>query len=48
MIMDHVLEQNPHIILLAASCFPNARDEIEAPVGRDGMTLDLSLTVVRG
>ena len=40
MIMDHVLDQNPYMILLAASCFPNARDEVEAPVGRDGMTLE--------
>ena len=40
LIMDHILDQNPHIILLAAPCFPNARDEVQAPVGRDGMTLE--------
>jgi IS5 family transposase len=40
LIMDQILDQNPHIILLAAACFPNARDEVEAPVGRDGMTLE--------
>ena len=40
LIMDQILDQNPHIILLAADCFPNARDELEAPVGRDGMTLE--------
>ena len=40
LIIDQVLDDNPHIILEAASCFPNARDEVEAPVGRDGITLE--------
>lgn len=40
LVMDQVLDQNPDIILLAAGCFPAARDEVEAPVGRDGMTLE--------
>lgn len=40
MVIDQMLENNPQIILLAAACFPNARDERHAPVGRDGMTLD--------
>ena len=40
LIMDQILDQRPDIILLAASCFPKARDERRAPVGRDGMTLE--------
>lgn len=39
-VMDQILESNPQIILLAAPCFPKARDEHQAPVGRDGMTLE--------
>jgi len=39
-VMDQILEKNPQIILLAAPCFPKARDERQAPVGRDGMTLE--------
>ena len=39
-VMDQMLEKNPPIIMLAAPCFPKARDERQAPVGRDGMTLE--------
>ena len=39
-VMDQILEKNPQIIMLAAPCFPKARDERQAPVGRDGMTLE--------
>jgi IS5 family transposase len=39
-LMDQILEKNPQIIMLAAPCFPKARDERQAPVGRDGMTLE--------
>ena len=40
LIMDQILDQNPHIILLAAPCFPLAHSERQAKVGRDGMTLE--------
>lgn len=39
-LMDKILENNPDIIMQAAACFPKARDERDAPVGRDGMTLE--------
>jgi IS5 family transposase len=39
-VIDQILEKNPQIIMLAAPCFPNARDERQVPVGRDGMTLE--------
>lgn len=39
-VIDQILEKNPQIIMLAAPCFPKARDERQAPVGRDGMTLE--------
>lgn len=39
-IIDQFLDKNLDIILLAAPCFFNARDEVNAPVGRDGMTLE--------
>jgi IS5 family transposase len=39
-IMDQILENNLHIILLAAPCFPHAREERHACVGREGMTLE--------
>lgn len=39
-VMDQILENNPRIILLAAPCFPKTRDERQAVVGRDGMTLE--------
>lgn len=39
-VMDQILEKNPQMIMLAAPCFPKARDERQAPVGRDGMTLE--------
>jgi len=40
LIMDQILDQNPQIIMLAATCFPKACDELQVPVGRDGMTLE--------
>lgn len=39
-VIDQILEKNPQIIMLAAPCFPKARHEHQAPVGRDGMTLE--------
>lgn len=39
-IIDQFLDRNPDIILLAAPCFPNACEEVHAPIGRDGMTLE--------
>jgi IS5 family transposase len=39
-VMDQILEKKPQIIMLAAPCFPKARAERQAPVGRDGMTLE--------
>jgi len=39
-VIDQFLEQNLKSILLAASCFPKACDEVSAPVGRDGMTVE--------
>ena len=39
-VMDKILDQNPHIIKIAAPCFPNAHSEIKAKVGRNGMTLE--------
>jgi IS5 family transposase len=39
-IMDQILEKNIKIILLAAPCFPKSHNEIQAKVGRDGMTLE--------
>jgi len=40
LIMDQILDQNPQIIMLAATCFPKACDELQVPIGRDGMTLE--------
>ena len=40
LIMDQILDQNPQIIILAATCFPKACDELQVPIGRDGMTLE--------
>lgn len=40
LVMDQILDQNPQIIILAAPCFPKACDELQVPVGRDGMTLE--------
>lgn len=39
-VMDQLLDDRLDIILLAAFCFPCARDETSACVGRDGMTLE--------
>jgi len=40
LVMDQILDENPHIIKIAASCFPNAHPESQARVGRGGMTLE--------
>jgi len=39
-VIDQLLDARMDVILLAASCFPCARDETCACVGRDGMTLE--------
>lgn len=38
--LDHLLDEQPQIILTAAPCFPKAKPEAQARVGRDGMTLE--------
>ena len=40
LIIDQILDQNPQIIKLAVPFFPNAHSELQAKVGRDGMTLE--------
>lgn len=39
-VAHQILEKRDDIILLAQSCFPNAKNETHAAVGRDGMTLE--------
>jgi IS5 family transposase len=38
--LDHLLDDQPHLILIAAPCFPKAKSEAQSRVGRDGMTLE--------
>lgn len=40
LVMHQILDHNLAILMLAAPCFPKACDEVHAPVGRDGMTLE--------
>lgn len=39
-IMDQILDRNPQIYYIAASCFPNAHPETKPKAGRGGMTLE--------
>lgn len=39
-VIHQILESHEHLVLLAKPCFPNAKDETQGVVGRDGMTLE--------